>query len=364
MIWERCSFMSKSVYIIAEAGVNHNGSIDMAKELVCHAAQAGVNAIKFQTFKADQLVTKQASKAAYQIKTSGDDTQYSMLKKLELPENAHYELMELCAAEGIEFLSTPFDHQSLNFLVNDCGLKKLKISSGDLTNAPFLYEIARFKIPVILSTGMSTLGEIEEALGILAYGYMHPDAPSSESIIKQFYRSQEGQDILQQKVSLLHCTTEYPTPFNEVNLKAISTLKNCFQLNTGLSDHTPGIAVSVASIALGATIIEKHFTLDKNLPGPDHQASLTPCELKDLVLSIRQVEQALGNGMKVPSKSEYKNIDVARKSLVASRNVQKGDIWTIDNLTTKRPGTGKSPQLYWDLLGTPADRNYDKDEVL
>lgn len=353
----------KRVYIIAEAGVNHNGSLQMAKELIDVAAQAGADAVKFQTFKADLLVSKEAEKAAYQQRNTGnDESQYMMLKKLELNEDAHNILAKHCAASGIQFLSTPFDSTSLSLLANQLDMPYIKIPSGEITNAPFLLEIARTGKHVILSTGMSTLAEVEAALGVLAFGFLHCSQKPSLQAFEQAYTTNAGQAIIQRKVSLLHCTTEYPAPFEEVNLKAMDTLKSAFGLQVGYSDHTEGIAVPVAAAARGAAIIEKHFTLDKNLPGPDHRASLEPAELALLVRSIRQVEESLGCGIKQPTKSEYKNRLVARKSLAAAQDIQQGEYLSESNLTIKRPGTGLSPFYYWNLLGKKASKDYKRDE--
>ncbi len=350
-------------YIIAEAGVNHNGSLDMAIHLVDVAADCGADAVKFQTFQADKIVSKSAGKADYQKQTTdAEESQYEMIKKLELDEAAHAVLISRCRSKGIQFLSTPFDPGSLDLLANRLDLPYIKIPSGEITNAPFLLEIARTGKPVIMSTGMSTLGEIETALGILAFGYLNSNELPGIKVFEKAYCSTEGQRVLRDKVSLLHCTTEYPAPFSEVNLKALDTLRAAFGLPAGLSDHTPGIAVSIAAVARGAVIIEKHFTLDRNLPGPDHQASLESGELKELVRSIRQVEEALGTSGKRPSFSESKNKLVARKSLIAGRPIKKGEKFNETNLTAKRPETGISPLHYWEWLGKIAERDYEIDE--
>ena len=360
--------MSKQrpVYIIAEAGVNHNGSVETAQKLVDVAVAAGANAVKFQTFVAERLVAFDAPKADYQrLTTEVSESQYAMLKKLELSAEAHVQLMDYCQQQGIEFLSTPFDELSADYLAKEMQLSKLKISSGDLTNAPFLLECARLGTDIILSTGMATLAEVEAALGVLAFGFMR--RKSTEPSVEAFqaaYHSPAGQEKLKEKVCLLHCTTEYPAPFDEVNLKAMDTMKNAFGLPVGLSDHTPGIAVVLAAVARGAEIIEKHFTLDRNMSGPDHRASLDPRELKDLVQGIRQIELALGDGNKMPTPSEIKNRDIARKSLVASRFVSKGTLFTGDNVVCKRPGNGMEPIRYWEVLNTKAARDYQKDEQI
>lgn len=355
--------MNHRIYIIAEAGVNHNGSPQRAVEMVDAAAAAGVDAVKFQSFVADKLVSRQAPKAEYQQQTTGvAESQLEMIKKLELDAKAHIALVEHCAKRGVDFLSTPFDLESLDLLAGRLNVSLLKIPSGEITNSLLLLKIALTGKPVILSTGMSTLGEVEAALGVLAFGYGRSRERPSAAAFDQAYCSPAGQELLRQKVSLLHCTTEYPAPFGEVNLRAMDSLRTAFGLKVGFSDHTPGIAVPIAAVACGAAIIEKHFTLDRSLPGPDHRASLEPGELKAMVEGIRQVEAALGNGLKLPTAAEAKNKPVARKSLVAARPIKKGERFTEDNLTAKRPGTGISPLYYWDWLGKAADRDYDQDE--
>jgi N-acetylneuraminate synthase len=357
--------MESKTFIIAEAGVNHNGSLKIAKRLIDIAVKAGANAVKFQTFKAEKLVSRFAPKAEYQTKlTNENETQFDMIKKLELDEEEHKALFDYCLQKKIEFVSTPFDLDSVDFLANKLNVSKLKIPSGEITNAPLLLKAAHTGKPVILSTGMSTLGEVEFALGVLAFGYCKlTDKPSTASF-KKALASPTGQDALNEKVSLLHCTTEYPAPFEEVNLKVIDTLKQAFGLTVGYSDHTEGIAVSIAAVARGASVIEKHFTIDKNLPGPDHKASLEPDELYNMVKSIRQVELALGTSIKLPTPAEGKNAGVARKSLVALREIKKGEVFTESNLGIKRPGTGVSPCYYWDYLGKKANRYYKMDEVI
>ncbi len=355
----------KHVYIIAEAGVNHNGSVEIAKQLIDVAVDAGVDAIKFQTFKTDNIISAGVPKAEYQVRTTGSfESQYEMLKKLELGEEAFQVLKEYCDSRKIQFLSTPFDLESLDLLVKKFDLPIIKIPSGEITNAPLLLLAAGTNKPIIVSTGMCNLGEIEEALGILAYGYLDSNSRPSLESFKAAYNSKEGQKTLVKKVTLLHCTTEYPAPFEDVNLRAINTLNSAFGLPVGLSDHTPGIAVSIAAVAFGASVIEKHFTLDKNLTGPDHKASLNPDELKTLVKSIREVELAMGERMKIPAPSEFKNKTIARKSLVAALDIKKGDLFTELNLTTKRPGTGVSPLYYWEWLGKTAGKDYKKDEMI
>lgn len=355
---------AQRTYIIAEAGVNHNGSLDMAKKLIEVAAQAGADAVKFQTFKADKLVSRAAPKAEYQTRTTGaGESQHAMIRRLELDERAHETLVEHCKACGIEFLSTPFDLESVELLANRFALPCIKIPSGEITNAPLLLKIAQTGKRVILSTGMSTLGEIEDALGVLGFGYLGCSNPSINAF-RAAYCSADGQSALQKKVILLHCTTEYPAPLEDVNLRAMDTLKSAFNLPVGYSDHTAGTAVPIAAVARGALVIEKHFTLDRTLPGPDHKASLEPMELKQMVAAIRNIELALGSDRKYPTSSELKNITVARKSLVAATPITAGDRFTDTNITIKRPGRGLSPFKYWELIGCTASRDFAVDEEI
>lgn len=327
------------IYIIAEAGVNHNGSLEIAKKMVDAAGEAGADAIKFQTFKAENIVTKNASRADYQVKNTGEDTsQYSMLKKLELSYDDFRELKAYCDASEIEFLSTPFDLESIEFL-QELGIRFLKIPSGEITNFPYLRKIGQTGMPVIMSTGMSTLEEVGEAIRVL-----------------REYGSNE--------ISLLHCTTEYPAHLDSVNLKAMQTMAEAFNLPVGYSDHTSGIAVSVAAVAMGAVIIEKHFTLDRNMEGPDHKASLEPDELKAMVQSIRDVDMAMGTGEKTPAGSECANADVARKSIVAKTCIKAGELLTEDNITVKRPGTGISPMKWNSVLGKTATCDFKADDLI
>jgi N-acetylneuraminate synthase len=358
----------KPIYIIAEAGVNHNGSREMAFRLVDVAVRAGADAVKFQTFKAENLVTKSAQKASYQRQTTdGDESQFSMLKQLELTHEIHHELVGYCQDKGIDFLSTAFDSESLNFLVKDIGLKRLKISSGEITNGPLLLEHALTGCDLILSTGMATLAEVEEALAVITFGLLnaynaHVD-PSRIAFQKAFL-SKEGKQLLKEKVTLLHCTTEYPVLPNEINLNAILTMRNAFGLSIGYSDHSEGITIPIAATAFGATLIEKHFTLDKSLPGPDHKASLEPDELKTMVDAIRTVEVAMGNGKKQPMPSELKNIEVVRKSLVATSTINVGDRFTVNNVGIKRPGLGTDPRSYWDIIDTISSKKYEIDDFI
>lgn len=354
-----------STFIIAEAGVNHNGSLDLAKQLIEVAAEAGADAIKFQTFRAESLVSRKAPKAAYQMLTTGStESQFDMIKRLELDEATHEALLTHCRQVGIQFLSTPFDPESAEMLVHRFDLPRLKLPSGEITNAPFLIRAAGTQRPIILSTGMSTLGEVEAALGALAFGYTAGEKSPSRAGFLEAYASPEGQRALREKVTLLHCTTEYPTPYRDVNLRAMDTLRSAFGLSVGLSDHTAGITIPIAAVARGATVIEKHFTLDRNLPGPDHQASLERAELTAMIAAIRQVEQALGSPIKQPAPCELGNLHVARKSLVSARRIQQGERFDPESLAIKRPGTGASPFQFWDWLGKVAERTYEADEVI
>lgn len=328
------------VFIIAEAGVNHNGSIELAKELIKQGAKAGVDAVKFQSFKAEKLLIRNAEKANYQKKNTNDpqESQFDMIKKLELDYDKHKELMDYAKEQGVMFLSSGFDLESIDLLI-ELGIEIFKVPSGEITNLPYLRKIAKTGKPIILSTGMATIGEIEAALTIL-----------KEQGAKQ--------------ISVLHCNTEYPTPMKDVNLLAMQTIGSTFKVPVGYSDHTLGIEIPIAAVALGAKIIEKHFTLDKMMDGPDHKASLEPEQLSEMVHLIRNVEQALGNGIKVPSESEKKNKTIARKSIVAKKSIKIGEILTEANIDVKRPGNGISP-MYWDqVIGTNAKRNYKNDELI
>lgn len=329
------------VLIIAEAGVNHNGDVALAKKLIDAAAEAGADLVKFQTFSADRLVTRTAAKADYQTQTTdGAETQHAMLRRLELSPDTHNELIAHCAERRIGFFSTGFDIESVN-LLSGLGQSLFKIPSGEITNLPHLRHIGQMGKEVILSTGMATLGEVEAAIEAL-----------------------ETAGTPRGRITVLHCTTEYPTPMNEVNLRAMQTLQSAFGVRVGYSDHTPGIEVAIAAVAMGATVIEKHFTLDRGLPGPDHQASLEPQELKAMIAAIRNIEQALGDGVKRLTPSEAKNRPVARKSIVASRNIRVGEIFSNENLTTKRPGTGISPMRWDEVLGRRAGRDFMADELI
>jgi N-acetylneuraminate synthase len=356
--------MQPPTFIIAEAGVNHNGSLEMALELIEVAARSGANAVKFQTFKAEKLLSRTAPKASYQVKTTSvAESQFDMIKKLELSDAAHETLNSHCRRHDIQFLSTPFDLESIDLLAHRFDLPVLKMPSGEITNALLLLAAARTRKPIILSTGMSDLADIEQALGVLAFGFLGWDAPSLHAF-RDAYASGEGQRLLREKVTLLHCTTEYPAPLDEVNLYVMDTLQAAFGLRVGYSDHTEGIDIPIAAVARGATIIEKHFTLDRALPGPDHRASLEPQELAAMIKAIRSVEQALGHGRKIATPAEQKNRPIARKSLVAARPIRRGDVFTTENLAVKRPGSGISPLHYWDWLGKTADRDYPEDSLV
>lgn len=332
---------NKRVLIIAEAGVNHNGDMKLAKGLVDLAADSGVDIVKFQTFKAENLVTKSAAMASYQVENTGkEDSQLAMLKKLELQESDFKELQLYCQSKNIRFFSTGFDIESLLFL-KSLNMGLWKVPSGEITNLPYLEFIGKCNEPVILSTGMSSMEEVEAAINVLV------KAGTSKN-----------------KISVLHCNTDYPTRFEDVHLNAMKTMKDRLGVEIGYSDHTPGVEVSVAAVALGAKVIEKHFTLDKDLEGPDHKASLDPEELRTLVKQIRNIEKSLGRLEKIPSEREAKNIQVARKSIVAKRAIKEGEIFTIENLTTKRPGTGINPMKWYDVLGTKAQKNYQEDDLI
>lgn len=328
-----------SVFIIAEAGVNHNGRLELAKKLIDKAKDAGVDCVKFQTFISKNMVSKNAVKAEYQKQQNGEEeSQHDMLKKLELSFNDFIEINKYCESKDIEFMSTAFDFESIDFL-DSIGMGTWKIPSGDITNLPYLMKIANLNKPVIISTGMSTMDDIRSAVDVL-------------------------KDNGVGELTVLHCTTEYPTLFNDVNLKAMITIKDEFDVQVGYSDHTKGIEVAIAAVALGAKVIEKHFTLDRRMEGPDHKASLEPDELKLMVDSIRNIESALGDGIKQPAESEKKNIAVARKSIIAKKNIKVSEIFTEDNLTIKRPGDGISPMRWFDIIGKVSSKDFEEDELI
>ena len=329
------------VFIIAEAGLNHNGSIEKAIEMIYVAKEVGVDAVKFQTAVPELVITKEATKAEYQLNfTENDETQLEMSKKIHLPLADYKRLKDECDENNIEFMSTPFDEVSIETL-KKLEMKRYKIPSGEITNLPYLRQIGRLGRPVIISTGMTTLDEIRNALNILI---------------------ESGTE--KEQITILHCNTEYPTPMEDVNLKAMLTIRDELGVKIGYSDHTLGIEVAISAVAMGATVIEKHFTLDRNMSGPDHAASLEPEELKAMVTAIRNIEKAMGDGIKKPSSSETKNIAVARKSIVANMSIKKGELFTEENLTVKRPGTGISPMEWDEMIGKRADREYQKDNLI
>lgn len=329
------------VFVIAEAGINHNGSLDLAKRLVDVAVDAGADAVKFQTFKADKLVSKAAQKAAYQKQTtSADESQYAMIKRLELDEEAHRQIISYCDEKRILFLSTPFDHDSIDML-HDFGMPIFKVPSGEITNLPYLRHIGRLGKEVILSTGMADLGEIEDALDVLLKAGTPKD-----------------------KITVLHATTEYPCPADEVNLRAMLTIRDAFDVRVGYSDHTQGVEVPIAAVAMGANVIEKHFTLNRCMDGPDHKASLEPVELKAMISGIRLVSGAMGDGIKKPSKSEMKNMSIVRKSIVASKHIKAGEIFRVDNIAVKRPGNGINPMRWDEIIGQVAQKDYEEDDLI
>lgn len=328
--------------IIAEAGVNHNGDIDLAKKLIVEAAAAGADLVKFQTFLAKNIVSTTAPKAEYQkLTTDSGESQWEMIQRLELSRESHEVLIAECRRQGIGFFSTAFDIESFDMLLDLGCVDLIKIPSGEITNLPLLRHMTRLGKPVLLSTGMASLGEVEAAIQVI-----------------------EAAGTLRHFITLLHCTTEYPTPMEDVNLRAMIAMKQTFGVEVGYSDHTPGIEVAIAAAAMGAAVIEKHFTLDKNLPGPDHKASLEPHELKAMVQAIRNIEFALGDGTKRPSPSELKNRPIARKSIVASRNIKAGELFSEDNLAAKRPGTGISPMCWDQIIGKIARRNFAVDDLI
>ena len=356
--------MAERTLVIAEAGVNHDGSLDAALRLVDVAADAGADVVKFQTFRADLLATAGAAKADYQVANTGsDESQLEMLRRLELAPRDHAAIIERCRARGIGFLSTAFDSESLAFLAT-LPMPAVKIPSGDLTCAPLLLQAARLRKRIIVSTGMATLGEIEDALAVIAWGLTREDTPRSVAEVGAHRLAADSAQALRDHVTLLHCVTQYPAPPHAIHLRAMATMAAAFGLPVGYSDHTLGIEVALAAVALGATVIEKHFTLDRTLPGPDHAASLEPDELKRMVAGIRTIEAALGSPRKGPAAEEMANRDVARRSVVAARALRAGEPMALDALTCKRPGTGLSPMRIWDLAGRPARRDYGADEAI
>lgn len=333
--------MTSRTLIIAEVGVNHNGDLGLAKQLIEVAANAGADLVKFQTFNANRQVTSYANKAEYQTKSTDiNESQYEMLRRLELTEAMHHELISHCSKLNLGFFSTGFDIESVDFLVS-LGQDLFKVPSGEITNLPYLRHIGELHKKVIISTGMSTLADIEAAIYAL-----------------------EKAGTPRQNMTVLHCTTEYPAAMSEVNLRAMQNIHSAFGVAVGYSDHTPGIEVAIAAVAMGAAVIEKHFTLDRNLPGPDHKASIEPEELKAMVSAIRNIEIAFGDGIKRPTSNEDRNKLIARKSLVASRSIQAGEIFSAMNITAKRPGTGISPMRWEEIIGRPAIRKFEKDDLI
>ncbi|MCD5987010.1 N-acetylneuraminate synthase [Pseudomonas sp. CDFA 553] len=355
---------SGAVYIIAEAGVNHNGDRDLALALIDAAADAGVDAVKFQTFDAAVLASRTAPKAAYQKEsTDREESQLAMLKKLELPREWHEELQAYTRSKGLEFLSTAFDTGSLDFL---CSLDMpfFKVPSGELTNAPLLWQFAHTGKKLVLSTGMATLSEVEQALAIVTHALENKAEPADMDAVWKVWSNEQSRDRLKGHVTLLHCTSQYPTPWNEVNLRAMDTLANAFGLEVGYSDHTEGCLIPVAAVARGAKIIEKHFTLDRTLPGPDHKASLEPNDLKRMVAEIRALELALGSNCKAPQQSEWDTRRAARQQVVAARDILAGQIIQRVDLSTARSGAGLPATRLWELVGRSAGKSYEAGEIV
>lgn len=356
------------VVVIAEIGVNHNGSLKSALELVDAAAEAGADLVKIQTFKSDKLVTRATRQAAYQTRNlgqaaAGEGGQLTMLRALELDDEAHRVIAAYAAECGVGFLSTPFDAESTDFLIDGLGLTLIKVGSGDMTNAPHLLRLAKRGIDVILSSGMATMEEVARALGCLAFGYLGWSDPSSEAFLRAL-NDPNGREALARKVTLLHCTSNYPTPFDEINLAVMDSFRAAFTCPVGFSDHSEGIAVAIGAVARGARMIEKHLTLDRSLPGPDHRASIEPTDFAAMTTGIRAIERAIGDPHKTPTPGEIDTMAVARKSLVASISIAAGEVFSADNLGVKRPGSGLSPEEYWRLLGRPASRAYAPDDLI
>ncbi|HEV7229273.1 N-acetylneuraminate synthase [Brevundimonas sp.] len=356
--------MADRIFIVAEAGVNHDGSVDDALTMVDVAAEAGADAVKFQTFRAEALVTRRAGKAAYQVANTGHDGgQADMLRRLELSEEAHHLIADRCRARGVAFMSTAFDMEGLA-LLDRLGVPALKIPSGDLTWGPMLLAAARTGRPLFVSTGMADLEEVRRALGVIAFALTRPGEPSGLTDCEAAFASAEGSSAVAERVTVLQCTTQYPAPASAANLRAMTSMAAEFGVPVGYSDHTLGIAVATAAAALGARVIEKHFTLSRSRPGPDHAASLEPDELAALVRAIREVETAMGDGIKTPSAAELPNRPIARRSLVAARPMAAGEIWSDAAVTAKRPADGLSPMRWWDVKGAAARRAYGIDDAL
>ncbi|MBF0610737.1 MAG: N-acetylneuraminate synthase [Magnetococcales bacterium] len=359
------SRLSGKTFIIAEAGVNHNGSLEQALRLVDAAVRAGADAVKIQTFQAEQLASPSAPKAAYQSRTTpAEESQLEMIRRLQLSDEAQLEIQSYCREQKIVFLTTPMDPDSLNFVTDTLDLEMFKLGSGDLTNGPLLLKAGQAARKIILSTGMSNLEEVAQALGVLAFGLMQSTVVPGKEEFDKALRSEAGKWALRNHVTLLHCTTAYPTPFHDVNLRAMDAMSAAFNLPVGLSDHTPGISVAVGAVARGAKVIEKHLTLDHKLPGPDHRASLEPDAFHEMVKAIREVEQALGEGGKTPTPSELVNVEAARKSLFAARPIAKGKHYQEEDFIALRPGTGISPMDMWQLIGQKAEKSYQVGEMI
>lgn len=356
---------ARRVLVIAEAGVNHNGSIDLARRLVDAAAKAGADVVKFQSFRAEALATASAGMAPYQkARAAAPGSQAEMLRRLELSHEAHHALAAHCRSSGIQFLSTAFDEQYLGFLVREIGAPWIKVASGEITNGPFLLAAARTGRPILLSTGMSTLADVEAALAVVAFGLTASGQPASGEACRAALATPEGRAAVRERVTLLHCVTEYPAPLADANLRAMTTLGEVFGTAIGYSDHTQGIVASLAAAAMGARVIEKHITLDRAMEGPDHHASLEPAEFEALVRGVREITLALGSSEKRPVPAEEPNRLVARKSLVAARPIARGATISLADLAAKRPGTGLSPMEAWSLVGTRAQRDYAIDELI
>lgn len=351
-------------FVIAEAGVNHNGCLNLAKKLVDAAAQAGADAVKFQAFKPDQLASPDVKKAEYQLqRTERSESQLEMLRRLQLDEEAHLVVMDYAKTRGIEFLSSPFDIQSLDMLLS-MRISRIKIPSGEITNGPLLWRIGRARCPIIISTGMSDIHDIQMALDLLSYAALNEGFPSSRHSFKDYRTCSTASKWLRESLTLLHCTSEYPTPYCDVNLRAMQHLEQHFGVSVGLSDHSRGISVPIAAVAIGASVLEKHITLGKNMEGPDHAASLEPYEFSEMVRRIREVEESLGVARKEPTVSEIATRKVVRKRLVAASSIAEGQILTSENLTSRRVSRGISPMYYWDLLGKEAPKDYGLGESL
>lgn len=356
---------AQKCFVIAEAGINHNGDVDLALRLVDVAADTGADAVKFQTYRADEIASADAPKADYQRRTSDiGESQREMLERLELPIEAYDIITNRCRRRGIEFMSTAFDIGSLQMLTGQAGIRRIKIPSGEITNGPLLLAAARSRLPIILSTGMSDLDEIERALSVIAFGLIEDRGYPDESMLENFLARPDADNSIRTKVTVLQCTSQYPAPEAEINLRAMETIANRFGTAVGLSDHSAGIMVPVIAAARGAVVVEKHITTDRNLPGPDHAASIEPAELAEMIAAIRTAELSIGTGEKRPTPSEEKMRLVARRSLVAAREITAGETYNTENLTARRPGGGLSPMHYWTYLGRKATRNYAADEQI